>query len=382
MMRACKSIFNAVMLVLYNWRGFSIRFLVDLPLFALLAFVAHEVAGAVALEGRLRVVPVLFIPSDNSEIDGGKVAAYKDLVRKYLVLAQSYYRTQLITDTFEIVDGDPLVYAAKHPHSYYIAHFTREPNEMELMVRELFDWLGEDRYSSRSVYLMIYARPSAHALPAPLRYPIDDNYFGHGDTFNGPPNTGGGVIQLELQYLTDDYPFLSTLIHELGHAFGLPHADCYGYNMGTNGSMMASNSRLWSNGFDLSVPPPIFNPEEYLILSQNKLAFPNFNFIPALHNPRGKSLATVDSCTGGGGMSETIGKYRDMPGMGFELFWDGKRINGPEAAFYSRQEAREDCVWNTQTYPRVRVTCTYNGEPFTVPLAVQAPRNRRTRPSR
>jgi hypothetical protein len=94
--------------------------------------------------------------------------------------------------------------------------------------------------------------------------------------------------------------------------------------------MMASNTRLWSNGFNLSVPPPVFNPEEYLILSQNKLAFPNFNFIPALHNPRGKSLATVNSCTMGG-MSETIGKYRDMPGMGFELFWNGKRVNGPEA---------------------------------------------------
>jgi hypothetical protein len=36
-----------------------------------------------------------------------------------------------------------------------------------------------------------------------------------------------------------------------------------------------------------------------------------------------------------------------MPGMGFELFWDGKRVNGPEAAFYSRQEASDDCAWNT-----------------------------------
>jgi len=102
-----------------------LRFRLDMPLLALLtfAFVACEVSGAVALEGRLRVVPVLFIPSDNSEIDGGKVAAYKNLVRKYLALAQSYYRTQLVTDTFEIADGDPLVYAAKHPHSYYDDHF-------------------------------------------------------------------------------------------------------------------------------------------------------------------------------------------------------------------------------------------------------------------
>jgi hypothetical protein len=83
------------------------------------------------LESRLRVVPVLFIPSDNSEIDGGKVAAYKDLVRKYLVLAQSYYRTQLVTDTFEIAEGDPLIYTTKHPHSYYIAHFKVAPDTTE-----------------------------------------------------------------------------------------------------------------------------------------------------------------------------------------------------------------------------------------------------------
>jgi hypothetical protein len=146
----------------------SVRFRLEIWPLALLtfAFVACGVTGAMA-EGRLRVVPVLFIPSDNSEIyEGGKIAAYKDLVRKYLTLAQSYYHTQLVTDTFEVADGDPLVYAAKHPHSYYDEHFLKlQPDVAHLVVSELFEWLGEDRYSSRSVYLQIYARPSAHALP-------------------------------------------------------------------------------------------------------------------------------------------------------------------------------------------------------------------------
>jgi hypothetical protein len=88
-----------------SWRSFSLRFRLNLLLLALLsfAFVMSEVTAALALEGRLRVVPVLFIPSDNSEIyEGGKIAAYKDLVRKYLALAQSYYRTELVTDTFAV----------------------------------------------------------------------------------------------------------------------------------------------------------------------------------------------------------------------------------------------------------------------------------------
>ena len=84
-----------------SWPTFPFRFRLALPILALLtlAFVVSEVPGALALEGRLRVVPVLFIPADNSEIDGEKVAAYRDLVRKYLALAQSYYRTQLVTDS-------------------------------------------------------------------------------------------------------------------------------------------------------------------------------------------------------------------------------------------------------------------------------------------
>jgi uncharacterized protein YecT (DUF1311 family) len=77
------------------------------------------------------------------------------------------------------------------------------------------------------------------------------------------------------------------------------------------------------------------------------------------------------------GMGETIEEDR-----GYELFWDGKRVNGPAAAFYSRQEARDNCAWNTRTYPRVRVTCIYNGEPFTVPSAAQASRDRGPRPGR
>jgi hypothetical protein len=105
-------------------------------------FIACELTVALGLEARLRVVPVLFIPSDNSEIrDGGRVAEYRDRIRKYLALAQSYYRTQLVTDSFEIAGGDPLVYEAGHPHSYYDDHFSKlEPDVAHGVVR-VFAWL-------------------------------------------------------------------------------------------------------------------------------------------------------------------------------------------------------------------------------------------------
>jgi hypothetical protein len=57
-----------------SWRVFSSPFRLHLPLLSLLtfAFVACGVTDALASEGRLRVVSVLFIPSDNSEIYEGE----------------------------------------------------------------------------------------------------------------------------------------------------------------------------------------------------------------------------------------------------------------------------------------------------------------------
>jgi hypothetical protein len=53
-----------------------------------------------------------------------------------------------------------------------------------------------------------------------------------------------------------------------------------GRPIGLEKASLASNSRLWSTGFSLSVPLPIFNPEKYLMLAQNKLAFPQLQFHP------------------------------------------------------------------------------------------------------
>jgi len=309
--------------------------------------------SAQAQQGRLRVIPLLFVPADNSEIyEGGQIAAARDRLRQYLGLAQSYYRAQLGTDTFEVSEGEPLLYASTHPHAYYDDRFSKlMPQVHHLMVRELFDRFGEDRYQSRSIYLAIYARPSA--------YPIDGNYHGGGRTFNGPPDLGGGAVFLELQWLMTNANFLSTLIHELGHSFGLTHVDCHGYDMDSNQSIMSYNKRLWSNGFQLSSPPPLFNPEEYAMLAQNKLAFPNFSFIPAKHNPLGKSLATADSCALAP-MDQSIGEYRHVPGLGYELYWNGKVVNRPDSELWSRGASRDNCAWNKKTHADIRVECRYN----------------------
>ena len=47
--------------------------------------------------------------------------------------------------------------------------------------------------------------------------------------------------------------------------------------------------------------------------------------------------------------------------MGYELYRDGRRVNGPDAAFYSSAQADDNCWWNRSQYPSIQVECRYNG---------------------
>ena len=49
-------------------------------------------------------------------------------------------------------------------------------------------------------------------------------------------------------------------------------------------------------------------------------------------------------------------------GVGFELFWDGRKVNGPETEFFSFQQAQESC--NANFRPGIIVECRYHGRTF------------------
>src|SRR5262249_15123539 len=150
---------------------------------------------------------------------------------------------------------------------------------LTLALREVFEWKGDNRYDSNSIYLIVYARPGRPAVHG------ENPEIGSGEAFNGLPNSGGGAVGMELSALLGDapYPFQGTLPHELGHVFGLAHANCYGYSMRTNKSFMSYNPALATRGFEPS--PGRFNPEEFFVLARNKRAFPHFEYVPARHNP-------------------------------------------------------------------------------------------------
>lgn len=51
-------------------------------------------------------------------------------------------------------------------------------------------------------------------------------------------------------------------------------------------------------------------------------------------------------------------------GTGYELYFNGKRVSGSDAAGYTREQAQENCRWNVQNKPNLVIRCAYNGETF------------------
>jgi len=64
------------------------------------------------------------------------------------------------------------------------------------------------------------------------------------------------------------------------------------------------------------------------------------------------------------------GENRYTPGggygghSGYRLYFDGRKVSGPDAPGYTRQQAEENCAWNARTKPGISVRCTYNGVTF------------------
>jgi len=262
---------------------------------------------AVSNKPRLEVLPVLVIPRDANWITQRDIDLYSYLIFAHLELAQQHYKSLLGTDTFKI-SGEPLfVYRSPHDDAYYleqIAPKTPGPDAPHLITGEILRARHQDRYSSNNIYVIIYVRATPRVDGKPV--------FGGGRTFNGPPNTGGGVLDLELSSLLRDdvYAFQAALTHEVGHTFGLQHVDVYGYNMSTNESMMAYNSNPKYKTRGLNPALANLNPEEFFALGENKRVFPDFRYVPAEHNPNGRKFNPVYF----GCMNDEIGQRRGFRG--------------------------------------------------------------------
>ncbi len=116
-----------------------------------------------------------------------------------------------------------------------------------------------------------------------------------------------------------------------------------------------------SSGIATSADPGSFLPIEIAALALSPRALPN---VRTTWTPSTEAeLAQAERCLLPP-MGEAIGAYRDLPGVGLELFYGARRVNGPDASLYPRTRAIEVCRESRERYPRVRVTCLYNGAPL------------------
>jgi hypothetical protein len=316
--------------------------------------------GWTASPNRVSVLPVFFITTDAvTGVSKEELTRYGVLMQQHLSVAQKKYKALLETDTFAVTDKIFTVYGAKNS-AYYDTVPARDDSDADhIIAAEVLRKYRDNRADSRTVYLTLFVRPG-------YAKPLSGNHqFGGGRTFNGPPGSGGGILVLEMSSLTQDkpYPFQSTLVHELGHAFGLTHCDCFGYDISSNNSLMSYNLNHHTKGLEPAPLSGTFNPEEFYELSLNKLVFPYFNYNPAKHNPWGKDIRNVDECFLGP-MSTVIGDYRRIPGKGYELFFNGKLVSGPETAYYTKEQARKNCKANLErhTGDNIKVECRYNAK--------------------
>ncbi len=221
----------------------------------------------------VKVLPIFFVPKGQP---GPTDEQAKKLLR-HLDWSQSRYRDLLGNQcTFAIAEGKPHVYQAERELAFYRA----EPEGgAPQMVGEMLRDLNINRYNCPYVLLLLVMNPK------------DDFPVGGGRPLNGGVNTGGGVIQLS-SFALDRIPnFQSTLQHELGHAFGLPHVDAYGYDMASNDSIMAYNRKHHTKEFTPSETPGKLIAEDLRALALNQRVFPKLRFDPTKDMPSGYSLA-------------------------------------------------------------------------------------------
>ncbi len=222
---------------------------------------------------RVEVLPVFFVPQGGAN----PVPTQETNLMLYLSWAQARYEEMLqFRSTFALADSVPHVYTGIHEDPYYRS---QGDGGAAAYTDELLTHYGYSRFDCPFVFLVIYLSPYS-AFPG-----------GGGRPINAGFNTGGGIVILSSYDLDHTPSFEATLQHELGHSFGLPHVDVYGYDMATNPSIMSYNPAHHTNFFRPSPTPGILIPEDLRGLALNKYVFPEMYFDPAVDIPAGYRIS-------------------------------------------------------------------------------------------
>src|SRR5208337_1425794 len=168
------------------------------------------------------VRPIFFVPSDQKFPTHRQQQKLADLI----VFAQTEYEHVLgqnkTFNTF-LYDNHVTAVLGKGPMSDY----RRGPNGQESkrdFVKETLDYVGVNRYNSPYNFIFIMVTGT---------WDRNDFDSGAGTSINGGLNTGMGFAYLNpgwLEFINAPKE-AGTLLHEMGHSFGLTHPDAYGKDL-------------------------------------------------------------------------------------------------------------------------------------------------------
>ncbi|MCP3921831.1 MAG: hypothetical protein GY714_04520 [Desulfobacterales bacterium] len=213
---------------------------------------------------KIKVRTVFFVPGDETNPTDVQIKSLK----RYLKKSQNIWKQMLKgKDTFGISNEKDLIIKGDKPLQYYKNH--KEWAAPEITGRFLKE-TGHNRFNAPYIYLIIMMNSKDH-------FPK-----GGGRPLNGGFNTGGGIIMISSFTLMNTSNFMSTLIHELGHSFGLPHVDVYGYDMKNNRSIMSYDIKNRTYYFENSATPAILIPEDLRLIAMNRRVFSIFTYQPGI----------------------------------------------------------------------------------------------------
>lgn len=224
------------------------------------------------LPSQVKVLPIAFVPKGAAV----PTPADQSLFLRHLNWSRERYAELLDGDTFELAQSTIAVVHGAKPLDFYR---NRPENGAPEIVVELLEHFKVTRFDNPYVFCIVVANPR------------DDYPVGGGRAINGGYNSGGGIMFIASSQLRRNKHFQATLQHELGHAFGLPHPDVYGYDMKANPSIMSYSAANFTDGFKPSPTPGVLIPEDRRGLALNDRVFAKTTFDRERDVPAGYKLS-------------------------------------------------------------------------------------------
>ncbi|MEO1982504.1 MAG: hypothetical protein ABGZ24_18500, partial [Fuerstiella sp.] len=247
---------------------------------------------------KVSVLPILHVPKGLPAPD----PALARMIYRHVQWSQRRYQ-ELLGTTFKIAVPATKMYRGR----YTLAEYRAFDNKV-----------GPHIHAQHLHHLNVTRFNCPYVLFTVLYNPENGFPSGRGGSVNGGFNTGGGTVLMSSHDFTERPNAQSTIQHELGHAFGLPHVDAYGYPLkGDSPSIMTYNPKHHTNRFRPSSQPGILIAEDIRGLALNDRVFPDLDFDPEKHIPQGYEISpTIKSNSAGSylGVPDYKLKSRPMPG--------------------------------------------------------------------